>query len=277
VSADLFTDAQLQAVETGDLATLCELDERGFLLGDAETTADFAERLRCLQRNIVDMQKALEKDGTYDVAGFDLRANDRIPAERFGPIHPLTRELYGFAIDWVPGFYIDPSFSWLFGGCAFYFFPDFFALFIIRKTFADRNRWLIYSRDELLAHEQCHVARIALNSAVFEETMAYQTSTSTFRRAIGGLFRKPTDSFMLLGSTMILLAGQLLRVLMGLPIPIVLLWCVVAGVVAFLAARHWRYDSLHRRALANLCEQWPDTGRCILFRCTARIAGTNGR
>ncbi len=37
-------------------------------------------------------------------------------------------------------------------------------------------------RQELLAHELCHIARIALDSTLYEETFAYQVSPSPLRR-----------------------------------------------------------------------------------------------
>lgn len=38
--------------------------------------------------------------------------------------------------------------------------PEFFTLFIIRRTLKDQERWLIYRRNELISHELCHVARV---------------------------------------------------------------------------------------------------------------------
>ena len=154
--------------EQGELAALEQLDAAGLLMGADETLPDYAERLRCLRRNLERMEDDLQGERSFTVEGVTVRRDWRIPAELFTEAHADTERLYGFRLEWVPGFFINPRHSLLFGGCAFYFFPDFFALFIIRRAFATRSRWLIYSRRELLAHELCHVARVALGSQQFE-------------------------------------------------------------------------------------------------------------
>jgi len=140
------------------------------------------------------MEEALASgDGVYEVEGLSFPAAQRIPREMVTNVAAITQEHYGFAIDWVPGFFADQSFGWLFGGCAYYFEPDFFALFIVRRSFEHHNRWLIYNRDELLSHELCHVARGGLKADFFEEEFAYGVSGSWFRQAVGGLFRTGSE------------------------------------------------------------------------------------
>ena len=129
-------------------------------------------RLGELREHYGVMEASLAEGGRYEIEGVAVEAHARIPAELFGRAKAVTRDMYGFDADWVPGFFVDMAFGWFFGGCAFHFFPDFFTLFMIRRSFAERERWLIYDRDELLAHEMCHVARVALDSTVFEEVFA---------------------------------------------------------------------------------------------------------
>ena len=204
-----FSEENLQQAASGNIDALAAYDASGLLLGADETAADFAKRIRLFQTNVQKMEDNLRKDGKYDAEGIVVTPNDRIPNALFAKIADHTKRLYRFEIDWVPGFFIDPSFSLLFGGCAFCSYPDFFTMFIIRRSFKTQEKWLIYNRDELLAHELCHVARIALLSEEFEETFAYQTSASSFRKLIGGIFRKQTDSFLFLGVTFVLLFAKL--------------------------------------------------------------------
>jgi len=264
----MFTEQLIERAGTGDIDALVALDEQGFLIGFQESLDSYVTRLRCLQSNIGGMDKELAETGSFEVEGVAVSDEDRIPTSLFERVRGKTEELFRFQIDWVPGFFINPSQGWLFGGCAFYFYPDFFALFIIRRSFANRERWLIYSRDELLAHELCHVARIAMESDVFEETFAYQTATSAFRRAVGSVFRSPMDSYFLLGSTFALLAAQLARVLVFHALPIWPFWGLVLLVIASFAGRQQRGRKLFSAALRRLTSIAEEDALAALFRCS---------
>lgn len=254
--------------ERGDPEALEQLDAEGLLLGPEETLAAYAERLRCLRRNIEEMDGELERERTFTVEGLTVQRDWRIPAEVFTEAHADTERLYGFRLEWVPGFFINPRYSLLFGGCAFYFFPDFFALFIIRRAFARRSRWLIYSRRELLAHELCHVARIAYSSRQFEEMFAYQTASSAFRRLSGSVFRGQAEALCLVGSTLGLLLAQLLQTL-ALPwVPVWPFWGLTLGVLAWLVLHLAVLRRIWRQALARAEWLAPGGARMLLFRCT---------
>ncbi|MBR5025285.1 MAG: hypothetical protein IKX48_09470, partial [Victivallales bacterium] len=264
-----FSEENLLQAASGNIDTLAAYDANGFLLGADESAEDFAKRIRLFQANRQKLEDALQKDGKYDAEGIIVTPGDRITNTLFAKIAEHTKRLYRFQIDWVPGFFIDPSFSLLFGGCAFCSYPDFFTMFIIRRTFKTQEKWLIYNRDELLAHELCHVARIALLSEEFEETFAYQTSSSSFRKLIGGIFRKQTDSFMFLGVTFILLFAQILRTQWIHTMPIWPFWSLVGLVFAWLLIRHafhCRRLGIAQRHIAELFGA--DNAFPVMFRCT---------
>ena len=264
-----FSEENLQQAASGNIDTLVAYDASGLLLGADETAADFAKRIRLFQTNRQKLEDALQKDGKYDAEGIIVTPNDRIPNSLFAKIADHTKRLYRFEIDWVPGFFIDPSFSLLFGGCAFCSYPDFFTMFIIRRSFKTQEKWLIYNRDELLAHELCHVARIALLSEEFEETFAYQTASSSFRKLIGGIFRKQTDSFLFLGVTFVLLFAQIIRTQWLHTIPIWPFWSLVGLVFAWLLLRHTahcrRLEVAKRHITALFGEE---NALPVLVRCT---------
>ena len=269
----LLAEETLRRAEQADLPTLADLDANGFLLGADEDAATFAQRLRTLLRNTDEVEDALATKGEYAFEELRLQRDDRIAPSRFEAIAPRTQALYRFAIRWVPGFYLDPSCSFLFGGAAIYQYPDFFTLFIIRRSFRHHDRWLIYSRDELLAHELCHVAHLALESRRFEETLAYQTSASAFRRAAGGTFYRPTDSFAFLGVALLLLLAQVIRTF-ALPwLPLWPFWLLLVAVFAGFALRQTHACRQLRRAQRQLTRRFGDEARPVLFRCTdAEIA-----
>ncbi|MBP5671876.1 MAG: hypothetical protein J6X49_05765 [Victivallales bacterium] len=264
-----FSEENLQRAESANLDTLVDYDANGLILGADETAADFAKRLRIFHDNAQKLEDALQNNGKYDAEGIVVTPDDRIPQTLFKKIADHNWKLYRFHIDWVPGFFIDPSFSLLFGGCAFCSYPDFFTMFIIRRSFKTQERWLIYNRDELLAHELCHVARIALLSEEFEETFAYQTSGSPFRRLIGGIFRKQTDSFLFLGVTFILLIGQILRTQWLQTMPIWPFWSLVGLVFAWLVVRHIFHCHRLNLAKCHIAELFGEENALpVLFRCT---------
>lgn len=257
----------LQLAEGGDLVALVELDCQGLLLGADESLADYATRLRCLRANIAKMDGELERNGTYTLDDVKVERDQRIPAEIFAEPRSLTQRLFGFTIDWVPGFFIDSS-GLLFGGCSYYYFPDFFALFTIRRAFAEQERWLIYRRTELLAHELCHIARIGIGSREYEEVFAYRTSASRFRRAVGGMFRSPADSYSFLGSAFVILLARLTQIgwLPGLvqwPFWLPFLFCLL-----FQFGRHGATMKRFSRACERLAAVCGEQALPVLFRCT---------
>ena len=65
--------------------------------------------------------------------------------------------------------------------------------------------WMVYSKEELLAHELVHAARMAFEEPIFEEILAYQTSHSKFRRFYGPIFRTSLESLFFL-TTLLTLA-----------------------------------------------------------------------
>ena len=263
------TTELIDSLAVGDLEAAVALDRRGILPGAEETPSEFADRLRTFNANMAKMEESLQEKGDFVFEDVTVSRDARIPDELLAEASSVTESKYAFCNDWVPGFFIDPSFSFLFGGCAYYFFPDFFALFIIRESFKQKRRWLFYQRQELLAHELCHIARIGLLSQDFEETFAYQTATTAFRRWLGGIFRSATDSLLFLGGTFLQLAGQLLRTFLLPGLPIWPFWTVFLGICAFLLLRHLKDMRELQRALANLALAFPeDNCRAVLFRCT---------
>ena len=250
----------------GGAEALAALDRRGLLAGAGESVDEYLARIRKLQHNVTRLETALAKEGHYEVEGMEVYSGDRIRPAFFEKANAECKRLFGFAADWVPAFFINPSFAFLFGGCSFSFLPDFFAMFIIRKSFKARERWLFYGRDELISHEMCHIARAPLESYVYEETFAYCTSKSAFRRLLGGIFLSQRDSFMLLGSAFALLLAQLCNLYM-LPLPMPLFWALPPLAACWLLLRYWRIRRRLAKAADTLAGKYGDNARAVLFRC----------
>jgi hypothetical protein len=265
--ATLLDDATIARVAQGDLDTLAEFDARGFLIGPDEALADYANRLKEIRDNVLELDEEL-KQGPKQFFEFSLVAKDRIPMSVYrGDAESTTRGLYDFSIDWVPGFYTNTSMGILYAGCALYAYEDFFAVFILRKSFQKKSRWLIYSRTELMAHELCHIARIGFRSQVYEEYFAYQTASSGFRRFIGGVLRSPRDTWIMLGSVLIMLVARIATVLQGNYTSVVFVPPVLAG--CYLLGRYFSALKRLGRAKEKLSDAYGEASVLpLLFRAS---------
>ena len=251
----------------GKPETLIALDRRGLLAAPGESVEEYLARIRGLQRSIGALDEALSKDGRYEVEGMEVFSRDRIKPSFFDCANSQCLRLFGFSADWVPAFFINPSFSFLFGGCSFSMPPDFFSMFIIRRSFKNSRRWLFYGRDELIAHEMCHVARAPLESRTFEESFAYRTSASPFRRLVGGIFLSQWDSFLLLGSTFVLLLAQVCNLFLT-RLPMWLFWLLPLLVLVWLLLRYWRLRRRMSNAQSALEAEYGENAAKVLFRCS---------
>lgn len=261
------SESTLERVRRLDLDTISSLDARGIIPGSDEDAGAFADRLAVLNRNYSKMEEELRTSGTYKVEDVKVAARDRIPQSLLKEANAYMEKNLAFCNDWIPGFFLDPAFSLMFGGCAYYF-PDFFALFIIRSSFRKKKRWLFYQRQELLAHEICHTARIGLNSNIYEEPFAYRTATTGFRRFFGGIFRSQIDSFAFLGSALLMTAAQIIRLYLLPALPFWPFLALLLGIVAFLLGRHLIVMNRMRTARQNLVRIFGHRADAVLFRCT---------
>ncbi len=269
----IITEKKLEGVRNGDLPTFVALDDAGLIIGPDETREEFAVRLEGLQRNIRELNEILASQNEINLYGVRLIKQNAIPKKVFNAARRITREHYGFGIDWVPGFFTNDRMGLLFAGCAMYPQEDFFAVFVIRKAFQNSEKWWIYSRTELITHELTHIAHIGFRTRNYEEYLAYQTSESRFRRWIGGMFRTPRDTYLVLGSMFCLLLAQIVNILVrppekvwALPIPLVFgaAFAVVLSVVGRYVWNHRRF----RRAAARLQPIFGSRAQAVLFRCS---------
>lgn len=253
-----------------DLAALSECDARGLLMAPGETLADYAARLQRLDSALLEIDRELDASGVHLLfADFPLRREDRIPAEIMEGAGADTERHYGFRIDWAPGFFLSRSLGLLWGGCAISFPENGLSVFLIRAAFARKPRWLIYRREELLAHELCHAARLPLEDRAHEEWFAYRLSPSRLRRYLGNCFQADTDALLFLLPVLLLLAAQVVQTLGILPrLPVWPFWLLAGLFPSLLLMRnHLAHRRLHRatRALSGIGIEHPAP---ILFRCS---------
>ena len=271
-----FTEQELKKIESGDLKTIAQFDQRGFVPGPVESPKEFADRLRTFEKNLKEMEQELKDKNVLTIEDLKFPAEEKIPQTSFNPAGKITEDLYDFRINWVPGFYVTPAFGMLFGGCAYSFAPEFFSLFIIRNSFKKKKKWLFYERDELMSHELCHVARFAMGSHKYEEQFAYQTSTSKFRKNFGCMMRSAWETYVLMillfsmlvtQISLITLKGQWMATRTFLTNPVHWFYAAIFGFVAFLVLRQKRQNKDFAHSL-SLLSNITDKPKALAFRMT---------
>ena len=268
----------IAAVRSGREEALVRLDALGLFAAPGEDFAAFAERLEVLRRATREVCEMPGTQGRLQAApGVVVRRGDAIPAEIRSEAWQATEALYGIRPEWVPGFFVNERFGFLWGGCSLFDPESGLNLFIIRRVFRNRKRWLCYHRTELMAHELCHAARQVLNDWQFEEYFAYRTAKSPLRRYLGNCFVRPCDAWGFLLPVLLLPVMQFLTVLHLWRGPVWPFWILAGLYPSFLLLRNGRARRLVKQAEkklrgAGLTAPWP-----ILFRLTAAEIRTVAR
>ena len=271
---DFLSDKLLKRVEQGDLNALIKLDEHGLIMGPQESLADFSKRVSTLKSNIAEFRKDLDKESVIDFHGVRLNKDNEIPPKLFTSVAHETKEMWGFSIDWVPGYFTDDRMGILFAGCAMYSFENMFAVFVIRQSFKDTAKWFLYDRSELLSHELTHIAHLGFWTPSYEEYLAYQGSKSAFRRLIGGMFRRPRDTYMVLGALLLLMLYQVVNITVRDPLAI---WSMPTPIAfaaalfpfAWLLGAYAMNRAVFRKAESRVCAAYGlKSALPVLFRCS---------
>jgi hypothetical protein len=260
----------INELSENNLPLLAELDSCGIFPGTGEKLIDFKSRLLAHAAVLEKFETTLRDSGEYSL--FDklkLYEDDRIGTDIINEAASITGKLYCFTIDWVPGFFLSQSIGWLWAGYAIYIPEEHITVFLIRKSFKRKKKWLIYRREELLAHELCHAARSPLRDRRYEEHFAYQTAPSIIRRYIGNCFRTQTDAVLFLFPVLILLAAQILETFTAFAPPMWLLWIAALAFPFFLLTRNQLGRICYNRAAGALAKIGIVNTAPVLFRCTS--------
>ncbi|NOY75862.1 MAG: hypothetical protein GXP32_08765 [Kiritimatiellaeota bacterium] len=255
------------------LDKLVELDSHGLLLAPGETAERFKQRLLTLKQHLEEIRSELDEKGSLPLfATITLERKRRIPNAILAEAAEIDRTRYAFSIDWVPGFFLSKSLGFLWGGCAISFPEDHLSIFLIRASFAEKKKWLMYRRDELLAHELCHVARMPIGDRSFEELFAYRLSPSRLRRSFGNCFQYTWDAVLFIAPFFILVAAQALRFSLDEPawLPIEPFWCLVPLYPLFLLCRNQWLKGKFDKAKSNLELAGVEKPLPVLFRMTKK-------
>ncbi len=270
----VLSDRMISAVRAGDMEALAKLDAHGLPPAPDEDAEHFASRLERLQAAREHLYCELKSRNVVEPApGIRLTADAAIPNSILQDAWDLVQALYDVKPDWAPGFFANESFGFLWGGCALSDPESGLDLFIIRKNFRKKRRWLVYDRRELLAHELCHTAHQALNEWQFEEYFAYRTADARLRRWFGNCFVRKYDAWGFLGPVLLLPLAQILRLADILHWPMGFFWGLAAVYPIYLSVRNMATQNRARRARRELRRRGVGHPDAVLFRMTAREIG----
>ncbi len=259
-----------ESLDGETLERLARLDELGFLcpseadpqsvISSAHQTLSWAEGIR----------ESMRIDGEAEVMGEKFAADQLVPDEILEECLQPVENRYAISPGWVPAFYSNRLLPWYVGGACFYDreLENSRVCFVLRSNFRDSPKWLFYSRQEIISHEICHVARSGMYQNIFEEPLAYRISAKKMRRTLGPMFRSSWEGVAVLGSSLVLLGGSGATAL-GAP-----QWIHYAASTPLLAtgtvlgARALNANILLKKAVCNLRRIYGECAEAIAFRCT---------
>lgn len=163
------------------------LNNRGFIPGPQETEEKFQKRISCLEELASDPQKFFSSSAPFPI-------KDRVRRQHWDLKRSDLKKIFQVSPDWLFAFYHNEKLS-LWQAAATWVIVDpvhnvKLALLQFRKGLKKGSYLGIYALDEIMAHEAVHAVRMAFDEPVFEEHLAYLTSSSTIRRIFGSLFRR---------------------------------------------------------------------------------------
>lgn len=266
------------ALRADDLAALAALDRAGRPAGPGETLEAYRARLKQRLDAVAELDRELAERGEVELFGeVTVAEKDRIPDEIIAEAMTVTDRLYGFAIERFPGFFLSRDVGLLWGGCLISDTDHPLAIFLIRGSFRNKERFFIYNRRELLAHELCHSFRQELHDVELEEFFAYQTSPSRLRRYLGNCFIRQRDAFYFMVPALLLLLAQLVQSFWLERMPVWPFWLPALGVPAWLLVRNELSRRSCFRAWRKLASFGVERPAAVLFRLTAAEREAIGR
>ena len=261
----------LPSAGKGDADALAQLDSMGFLMKPRENAESYVGRIRAMHARFLEFLEKTSDGKSYEIYdGIVLSQKERIPDEIIEEAARTTEALYGFSVQWVPGYFVSRGLGWLWGGCALSDEePDTVPVFIIRKRFETARKWFVYTRDELLSHELCHAARAPLHDRALEEHFAYAGSNSRLRRYMGNCFQTDRDAVFFLLPVLLLLLVQILIYVCLVPLPAWPFWILAFVWPGYLLFRNARQRRWYFTAERNVRACGFANPGAFLFRCTS--------
>ena len=255
------------SLEKGEMKVLHQLDNNGFLIGENENLADYTKRLKEWEEAKKLYNKQVENTKKFSIQGQEFKLDNTIPNEVILEGGEISQKTYCFSIQDFASFF-SKNVGVLSAAVTYFPTKKFFPFFILKNSLRKRKKFLIYDRNEIIAHEACHIARASMNSCKYEEFFAYYLSKSSLRKVLGSLFRTSTETFIFLIVLFLNLAGQFVGVFFA-RLSSFSMWTsvILLFIFCFLIARQLKLYFNFKKAVKkiSLLSNHP---AAILFRCS---------
>ncbi|MDN3507238.1 MAG: hypothetical protein P0S96_08435 [Simkaniaceae bacterium] len=161
---------------------LKKYNQRGWIPGPEEEKKPFEARI-----------EALDHFFSYPPEGIDRFLTDR----DWTNASAITQRLYDFTPDWIVAHYSNRRLSFFQGAATWITEKKNLRIPLIqlREKFETGKLLGLYRRDEVLAHEAVHAARMQFDEPFFEEIFAYRTSPRFLTRVFGPLFQRTWEAY----------------------------------------------------------------------------------
>lgn len=172
----------------------------------------------------------------------------------------ITKELYGIEPTWVPLIFSDEKLLPWHGGAALIFqmseqSPISALLQLRKRLFYKQNYFGMIERKELIAHELSHIGRMLFDEPVFEELLAYRSSSSWISRNLGGLVESASESLLFVFVLLLIFLLDLLFLFYGSPLIFLkAFWLklIPAGLIVYALVRLFVKKRIFYKCLENL-------------------------
>ncbi len=246
-----------------DNARLAELDRAGFLPADGQEMGTFFDRAAEIRSEYRNFICKIAKDDVF-AQKCGLKNCEPIPRKCIAEAAEITAGLFGFSCDHAPGFFSAVGGLW--GGCTICDPELPLPYFLLRKDFSRRKKWFCYRRDELLAHELCHIVRAPLADDDLEEYFAYRTSYSALRRWCGDIFSSSFQTLIFAVLALSLPVVQAVKSFWLAGFPVYIFQLGFAGFILYLAAVTFGRHRLVGKAEKKLAAAGIKSPLAVLFR-----------
>ncbi|MCP4177436.1 MAG: hypothetical protein GY756_06700 [bacterium] len=263
------TPEEINLLTDTDLNRLVELDKNGLLIDNSEDINSYKNRLITLHSELTSFKTEVTTDSKI-VKEFKLKKAINIPTNIIEEASGITEQTYFFKVNWIPGFYIK-HLGFFAGGCSVNYNTG-LSFFLLKNSFFKKKKWLFYTRNELLSHELCHIAREPLQDKYFEEFFAYKISTSPLRKYLGNCFQSALEPILLLVPIFLLLVLQFIKLLLYPHINLIFFWILIFIFPVYLLIKNQYYRNIYFKAKLSLQNLFTNNSNyidAILFRCNA--------
>lgn len=248
---------------------LLKLNHLGLIPGPDETSEAFAQRAEyCLK-----LKENLSEDVT------SLLSDEGSHPEVIKEANGYLETVYDLAPSWIPIFFSNYRLPFWQGGCAWIFQMSeggpTASLIQLQSKFAKASTYMgIYDRKELMAHELVHVGRMAFQEPRFEELLAYNTSTSSFRRWFGPIVKSAVESVVFILVLGLLMVFDVFLIALDRPDAYeVALWLKIIPISLIIYALwrlwrlHWDFSACMKR-LSECLDGDIRKARAVIYRLT---------